>query len=147
MLNYFILLEGEASQQMGSLESSIPMILIMVAMILFMWLSGRKQRKRQKLMQERKNNLKNGDRVMMDCGIYGVVRDIKDDIVTIGVGPDEVMLVFNKAAISVVEYDEDEVDLSREQAKDMEKKYKINGVKTPFYFFICKAKHSLYKKL
>ena len=56
------------------------------------------------------------------CGIYGVVRDIKDDIVTIGVGPDEVMLVFNKAAISVVEYDDDEVDLSREQAKDMEKK-------------------------
>lgn len=121
MLN-LILLEGEVTQQPGALESSIPMILIMVAMILFMWLSGRKQRKRQKLMQERKNNLKNGDRVMMDCGIYGVVKDIKDDIVTIGVGPDEVMLVFNKAAISVVEYDEDEVDLSREQAKDMEKK-------------------------
>lgn len=28
----------------------------------------------------------------------------------------------NKAAIAVVEYDEDKVDLSREQAKDMEKK-------------------------
>lgn len=120
MLN-LILLDAE-TQQVSALESSLPMILIMVAMIAFMWLSGRKQRKRQKLMQERKNNLKNGDRVMMDCGIYGVVRDIKDDIVTIGVGPDEVMLVFNKAAISVVEYDDDEVDLSREQAKDMEKK-------------------------
>ncbi len=108
--------------QPGALESSLPLIIIMVVMIAVMWFSGRKQRKRQKLMQERKNNLKNGDRVMMDCGIYGTVKDIKDDIVTIGVGPDEVKLVFNKAAISVVEYDEDKVDLSREQAKDMEKK-------------------------
>ena len=106
----------------GGLESSLGLIIIMVAMIAFMWFSGRKQRKRAKMMQERKNNLKNGDRVMMDCGIYGVVKEIKDDIVTIAVGPDEVKLVFNKAAISVVEYDEDEVDHSREQAKDMENK-------------------------
>ncbi len=110
-----------ASGALGGLESSLGLIIIMVVMILFMWLSGRKQRKRQKMMQERKNNLKNGDRVMMDCGIYGVVKEIKDDIVTIAVGPDEVKLVFNKAAISVVEYDDDEVDHSREQAKDMEK--------------------------
>ena len=51
-------------------------ILIMLLMIGFMWFSGRKQRKRQKMMQERKNNLKNGDRVMMDCGIYGTVKEI-----------------------------------------------------------------------
>ncbi len=121
MLENFILLEGNTAPASG-LESSLGFILIMVAMIVFMWFSGRKQRKRQKMMQERKANLKNGDRVMMDCGIYGVVKDIKDDIVTIAVGPDEVKLVFNKAAISVVEYDDDVVDLSREEAKDMEKK-------------------------
>lgn len=123
MLENFVLLEGTApSGAATGLESSLGLIIIMVAMIAFMWFSGRKQRKRAKMMQERKNNLKNGDRVMMDCGIYGVVKEIKDDIVTIAVGPDEVKLVFNKAAISVVEYDEDEVDHSREQAKDMENK-------------------------
>ena len=119
----FVFLENTAAPSAASgIESSLGLIIIMVAMLAFMWFSGRKQRKRQKLMQERKNNLKNGDRVMMDCGIYGVVKEIKDDIVTISVGPDEVKLIFNKAAISVVEYDEDEVDLSREEAKDMEKK-------------------------
>ncbi len=119
----FGVLEETAAQPtaLAGLESSLGLIIIMVVMILFMWLSGRKQRKRQKMMQERKNNLKNGDRVMMDCGIYGKVKEINDDIVTIAVGPDEVKLVFNKAAISVVEYDDDEVDHSREQAKDMEK--------------------------
>ena len=123
MIENFVLLE-EATQpsMMDQLESSLGLIIIMVGMIAIMWFSGRKQRKRQKLMQERKNNLKNGDRVMMDCGIYGVVKEIKDDIVTISVGPDETTLIFNKAAIAVVEYDEDKVDLSREQAKDMEKK-------------------------
>lgn len=118
----FVLLEDVATSTPSALESSLPMLLIMVAMIIFIWLSGRKQRKRQKLMQERKNALKNGDRVMMDCGMYGTVKDIKDDIVTIAVGPEETKLVFNKAAISVVEYDDDAVDLSREEAKDMEKK-------------------------
>lgn len=121
MVENFILLAEGAPQQASGLESSLPLLVIMVAMIAFMWFSGRKQRKRAKMMQERKNNLKNGDRVMMDCGIYGVVKEIKDDIVTIAVGPDEVKLVFNKAAISVVEYDEDKIDHSREQAKDMEK--------------------------
>lgn len=123
MLENFVLLQdAAATKAVSGLESSLGLILIMIAMIAFMWFSGRKQRKRQKMMQERKNNLKNGDRVMMDCGIYGVVKEINDDIVTISVGPDEVKLVFNKAAISVVEYDEDEVDHSREQAKDMENK-------------------------
>ena len=127
MIENFVFQEETAQQAnstgvLSGLESSLGLIIIMIAMIAIMWLSGRKQRKRQKLMQERKNNLKNGDRVMMDCGIYGVVKDIKDDIVTISVGPDETTLVFNKAAIAVVEYDEDKVDLSREQAKDMEKK-------------------------
>lgn len=125
----FVLLEAaaETTKQPGGnalsgLESSLPLILIMVIMIAFIWFSGRKQRKRQKMMQERKNALKNGDRVMMDCGMYGVVKDINGDIVTIAVGPEETKLVFNKAAISVVEYDDDAVDMSREQAKDMEKK-------------------------
>lgn len=125
----FVLLEvaaGTTTQTGGNalsgLESSLPLILIMVIMIAFIWFSGRKQRKRQKMMQERKNALKNGDRVMMDCGMYGVVKDINGDIVTIAVGPEETKLVFNKAAISVVEYDDDAVDMSREQAKDMEKK-------------------------
>ena len=125
----FVLLEAAAGtttqtggNALSGLESSLSLILIMVIMIAFIWFSGRKQRKRQKMMQERKNALKNGDRVMMDCGMYGVVKDINGDIVTIAVGPEETKLVFNKAAISVVEYDDDAVDMSREQAKDMEKK-------------------------
>ena len=60
----FVLLEAAAGtttqpggNALSGLESSLPLILIMVIMIAFIWFSGRKQRKRQKMMQERKIDL------------------------------------------------------------------------------------------
>ena len=48
-------------------------------------------------------NLKPGDRVRTICGIYGTITAIKDDVVTISVGPDKVRLVFIRGAIASVE--------------------------------------------
>jgi len=107
----------DAAAQPAAWESNVLLFLFLGLMIFFMWFSGRKQRKRTKIMSERKKNLKTGERVMMDSGLYGVVDDIRDDIVTISVGPDKVRLVFNKSSIAVIEYDDDATDLSREEAK------------------------------
>lgn len=103
-----------------SYDYILMMLLIMVAMFGFTWLSGRKQRKQQKVMNERRKNLRNGDRVMMTSGIFGVVSEVSEDVVTINVGPQKVPLVFSRSAVSVVEYDDDATDLSKEEAKKLE---------------------------
>lgn len=111
-------------QESAALGNMLTWVLILGAFMFVFWFSGRKQRKREKMMAERRKNLKNGDRVMMTCGIYGTVMEIgsDEDIVTIAVGPDKIPLVFNRAYIAVVEYDEDKVDLSKEESKESIKK-------------------------
>ena len=48
-------------------------------------------------------SIKVGDRVRTIGGIYGTVTNIKDDIITISVGPDKARLVFARGAIANVE--------------------------------------------
>ena len=118
----FTLLEGAAPQQNAGLESTLMMFLVMGLMLFVFWFMGRKQRKQQKIMAERRNNLKNGDRVMMSCGIYGSVVDITESVVTIKTGGDEgTTLVFNRQYIAVVEYDEDKEDMSMKEAQNANK--------------------------
>ena len=99
------------------------MMLAVLALMLFLfWFMGRKQRKQQKIMAERRNNLKVGDKVMMTCGIYGTVTEIGDSVVTVLTGgPEGTSLVFNKQYIAVVEYDDDTEDLSKKEAENANK--------------------------
>ena len=61
------------------------------------------ERKREKKIKDMLANLKPGDRVRTSGGIYGTITAIKDDVVTISVGPDKVRLVFIRGAIASVE--------------------------------------------
>lgn len=76
------------------------LIIIIVVMILVMWLP---QRKRDKKIKEMLNSIKPGDRVRTIGGIYGTVTSVRDDIITISVGPDKVRLIFARGAIATVE--------------------------------------------
>jgi len=76
------------------------MIILMVGLMLLMIIP---QRKRDKKVKDMLNNLKVGDRVRTIGGIYGTISNIKDDVITIMVGPDKVRLVFARGAISNVE--------------------------------------------
>ncbi len=76
------------------------MILLAVAMVAFMIIP---QRRREKKVKDMLNALKPGDRVRTIGGIYGTIGSIKDDVVTLIVGPDKVRLVFARGAISTVE--------------------------------------------
>ena len=71
--------------QPGSMQqySFIIMIGLMVLVLwLFMW---RPEAKRRKQMQEFRNGLKKGDKVITAGGIYGVVKEIKETTLLIEV--------------------------------------------------------------
>lgn len=82
------------------LQLVLPFVLL-IGVFYFMLL--RPQQKQQKKIKEMLDNLKVGDRVKTIGGIYGRIVKIKDDIITIEVGPDKVNLVFDRRAISTVE--------------------------------------------
>ena len=111
-MNMFGLL-ASGSTSASPYQGLITMVVIMALFIALMWFSGRKQRKYNKMMAERRKNLKVGDRVMMSCGIYGTVSEVGDDVVTIEIGSSKTPLVFNTQYVAVVEYEDDTQDMTK----------------------------------
>lgn len=62
----------------------LPLVLIVVV---FYFLLIRPQRKKDKEVKNMLANLKVGDRITTIGGIYGTISTIKDDVITIEVGP------------------------------------------------------------
>ncbi len=87
----------------GGLGSTAFLLIMLVLMIGMFFLMSIPQRKREKKIKEMLDALKPGDRVRTIGGIYGTVTSVKDDVVTISVGPDKVRLVFARAAIATIE--------------------------------------------
>jgi len=75
MINMF-LQAGASGQQGGGLSMWIMLILIFAVMWLFMI---RPQRKQQKEMEQFRNSLKKGDKVITAGGIYGTIADVKEN--------------------------------------------------------------------
>lgn len=76
------LLDAAAPEQ--GMASMIPTLLMMVAMVaVFYFLLIRPQRKKDKAVKDMLSALKPGDRVCTIGGIYGNVKSIKDDTVTL----------------------------------------------------------------
>ena len=84
----------------GFMSNGGMLIILMIALFAVMIIP---QRKREKKIKDMLANLKPGDRVRTIGGIYGTITAIKDDVVTISVGPDKVRLVFMRGAIACVE--------------------------------------------
>ena len=84
----------------GFMSNGGMLIILMIALFAVMIIP---QRKREKKIKDMLANLKPGDRVRTSGGIYGTSTAIKDDVVTISVGPDKVRLVFIRGAIASVE--------------------------------------------
>lgn len=84
----------------GFMSNGAMLIILMIALFAVMIIP---QRKREKKIKDMLANLKPGDRVRTIGGIYGTITAIKDDVVTISVGPDKVRLVFIRGAIASVE--------------------------------------------
>lgn len=80
--------------------SSILMIVAMIAIFYFLLI--RPQKKQQKTRKTMLENVKVGDRVTTIGRLYGTVVKIKDDILTVEVGPDATKLMLDRRGIDSV---------------------------------------------
>ena len=74
------------------------MIIAMIAIFYFFMIAP--QQKKQKKINAFRDSLKNGDKVVTIGGIYGRVREIKDNTIILEVA-DGVRIKFDKSAISM----------------------------------------------
>ncbi|HWQ57605.1 MAG TPA: preprotein translocase subunit YajC [Clostridia bacterium] len=95
--------QGTTSTLTDFFTNNGSMIIIVVMMVVLFAVMIIPQRRRDKKIKDMLAAIKPGDRVRTIGGIYGTVTSIKDDIVTISVGPDKVRLVFARGAIANVE--------------------------------------------
>ncbi|MBQ6168105.1 MAG: preprotein translocase subunit YajC [Muribaculaceae bacterium] len=76
MLNT-ILLQANPTPPGGGGMSMLLMMVALFAIVYFMMIAP--QKKKQKKINEFRNNLQKGDKVMTAGGIYGRIREVKDD--------------------------------------------------------------------
>ena len=81
-MNTFTLMQAAQPAQGGGWQMWIMLLLIFVVMWIFMI---RPQRKQQKELENFRNSLKKGDKVVTVGGIYGTVSEIKENTVLIEV--------------------------------------------------------------
>lgn len=89
---------GAAAPQAAG--SSWSMWVMMIAIFAIMWFFMiRPQRKQQKELQNFRSSLKKGDKVVTVSGVFGIVAEVREDIVVVEVAKD-VKLKMTKDAIA-----------------------------------------------
>lgn len=86
---------GGTTGQSNALVTFLPLLLVFVVFYFFMI---RPQMKKQKEMNNYRNSLKKGDRVVTTGGIYGKISEVKDNYVMLDVGGD-LKLKVDKSAL------------------------------------------------
>ena len=110
MINMFLQAAAPAA---GAAGGGMSLLLMLALMFLVMWLFMiRPQRQQQKKLEEMRNALKKGDKVVTAGGIYGVVADVDERTVLVKVDG-EVKLRVDKSSI--------QKDLSEAPAQDEKK--------------------------
>ena len=103
----------QAAGQPAAGGGSLSFLLMLALMFLVMWLFMiRPQRQQQKKLEEMRNSLKKGDKVVTAGGIYGTVADVDERTVLVKVDG-EVKLRVDKSSI--------QKDLSEAPAQDEKK--------------------------
>jgi preprotein translocase subunit YajC len=75
-MNLFLLQAAAPAPQGGGLSGILMMVLIFVVFYFFMI---RPQQKRQKEIKKQRESMQVGDKVITSGGIYGKIRELKDD--------------------------------------------------------------------
>jgi preprotein translocase subunit YajC len=101
MMNMFLpLLDAAPAAPSGVGGGGSSMLIFILLMILiFYFFMIRPQQKKQKKIEEARNSLQRGDKVVTIGGIHGKITDIKDNTFTIEIAHD-VRIEVDKAAIS-----------------------------------------------
>jgi preprotein translocase subunit YajC len=91
-----LLLFVQSSSQPGGLALFLPLILIMV---IFYFLMIMPAQRRQKKVTQMLGNLKNGDKVITNGGIYGTIVGLEDDAIQLRIA-DQVRIKVSRSAIA-----------------------------------------------
>jgi len=89
----------QAPGQPGGFSLFLPLILIMV---IFYFLMILPQQRRQKKVAEMLRNLKNGDKVVTNGGIYGTIVGLEDDAVQLRIA-EQVKIKVSRSAIAAIQ--------------------------------------------
>ncbi|MFZ0981457.1 MAG: preprotein translocase subunit YajC [Candidatus Acidiferrales bacterium] len=89
-------LVAQASQSSGGIALFLPLVLIMVIFYFLMILPAQR---RQKKVTEMLKNLKNGDKVITNGGIYGTIVGLEDDAVQLRIA-EQVKIKVSRSAIA-----------------------------------------------
>ena len=117
-----LLQSGSGAAPAGAMGGGSSMLIFLLLMILiFYFFMIRPQQKKQKKIEEARNSLQRGDKVVTIGGIHGKIVDVKDRTFTLEIAHD-VRIEVDKAAISF-----NEADLSgKSEAKKEEEKSENN---------------------
>ncbi len=89
----------QAPGQPSGFSLFLPLILIMV---IFYFLMILPQQRRQKKVAEMLRNLKNGDKVITNGGIYGTIVGLEDDAVQLRIA-EQVKIKISRSAIAAIQ--------------------------------------------
>ena len=95
-----IILAQAAQQAQG--EGWNMLITFGLIIIIFYFIVIRPQRKQQKELKERQDSLKPDDKVITNGGIYGIVREVKDDTVKLEIAANTVIKVVKTCIVQGV---------------------------------------------
>ena len=86
---------------MGGQTGTILYFVVLIAIFYFMLI--RPQQKQAKARKQMLSEIKNGDTIITNSGIYGKIVKLKDDYFIMETGPDRVKLKLQREAIGIVE--------------------------------------------
>ncbi|MDL2290259.1 preprotein translocase subunit YajC [Paludibacteraceae bacterium OttesenSCG-928-F17] len=102
LLTILLQAEGAAPAQGGSSWSFLIMMLLIFVVFYFFMI--RPQSKRQKELKKQRDAMKSGDKVVTSGGIYGKVKDVKDNAVIIEIA-ENVRIKVDKNSVYVTAED------------------------------------------
>jgi preprotein translocase subunit YajC len=121
MMNIFLPILDAAPAGAPAGGGSSMLIFILLMIVIFYFFMIRPQQKKQKKLEEARNSLQKGDKVVTIGGIHGKITDIKDNTFTIEIAHD-VRIEVDKAAISFNEAALNQKSDNKKEEKVEEKK-------------------------
>ena len=117
-------LDTAASNDGGSANRFIPLLLIVGMFVITYFISIRPQKKRQKEEQQLRENLQIGDEITTIGGIMGRIVTIKEDSIIIETGADRVKMRIMRWAVQTNNTATEKLQAEREAAKKVQEEAK-----------------------
>ena len=119
MFEIFYLIGGSPGGEGGSQSILVSLLPIILMIAIFYFLLIRPQQRKQKEHRQMLSNVRKGDEIITNGGIFGVVTGVRDDRITVKIA-DNVRVRIQKSAVSQVtkrgdEEDDEEVESTEEK--------------------------------